>query len=325
MKTILSFIILSVPLALYAQQTETRASIPIDKMLSTDPDLPTESHGFHVGDTVYFLDIIYFYKPMITDRRSEFNLLEIAASWRDVMDDRVTVVAPAEGNGRFGRYAVAVGERCFPPFGSSIQVISFSPSGEFALMQTLAESGGGTGCPLLAKFILPSRQLPALRDEYQARLRAEEERDAIVRQILSSDPDLPPESNGFHVGQIVYSPDQQRIPLVNKVKTPYIDSSGIRPTGEYSLLGTPKFTTPRQPMLETGSACGIGDENRLEILGFSLDGEMALLENLSTHWDGNGPSPECTQGARFLISTAHLQQEFAEPGFFTLLWEGYLF
>ena len=194
--------------------------------------------------------------------------------------------------------------------GIPIQTISFSPGGKFALMATLVDLGGGSSCPLGAKFILPAEQLPALRDEYQARLSAAQDRNALVQQILSNDPALPSESNDFHAHQVVYSPNRQRIKLAASTIAPYVDSSGIRPTGETSIFGTPRYTRPRQLMLEAGTNCGVGDENRFEILGFSLNGEFALLENLTTHWDANGPSPECTEEAKFLISVDHLQQEF---------------
>ena len=310
----LGLILLSWSFTPYAQQqTEDRATILVERMLSADPTLPSESYGLKIGDMVYFLSSDYFDDPIITDRR---NLEDIEISLRR-QGSWVTVVAPAEGMGRFGTYTVRTGEQCVPAAPIPIQVISFSPDGEFALIETLVESGGGTGCPLGSKFILPAEQLPAFRDEYQIRLQAMEERDAIVQQILSNNSNLPLESNGFHVGQIVYSPESQRIKLASRARSPYIDSSGIRPTGERSLLGTPRYTRPRQLTLEAESNCGIGDENRLEILGFSLDGEIALLENLTTHWDGNGPAPVCTKDARFLISITNLQQKFLEKrGFF---------
>ena len=109
MRILLLALILSWPFFLCAQQTEDRATIPIERMLSADPNLPSESYGFKIGDTVYFLNSIYFDDPIITDRR---NLADIESPLRQ-LSSRVRVVAPADGLSRLGtRYTVEADKSC---------------------------------------------------------------------------------------------------------------------------------------------------------------------------------------------------------------------
>ena len=204
----------------------------------------------------------------------------------------VDVVKPIMNHYSNGSSMLEKGENCGIKYEGSVEILGFSPEGEKALLEYSSPGDDlGTPCPSGALFFISTEELASFEERYAERVHREEQRDALVEKILSGADDLPTQVASLSVNEAINVPGWQWVDVVKPIMNHYSNGSS---------------------MLEKGENCGIKYEGSVEILGFSPEGEKALLEYSSPGDDLGTP---CPSGALFFISTEELasfEERYAE-------------
>ena len=199
--------------------------------------------------------------------------------WVYVVKDMVEDITDEEDEKY--RDHLSKGGSCGIERGRQLEILGFSNDSKLALVKNNIGKWPGTSCPPGAIFFLAVDELREFDERYEMFLEKERLRDKMVQTILLRDEDLPKEVEGLSIGQIVNIPEWQWVDVVKRV----IDETD-------------------KDYLEKGDSCGIQRGEQLEILGFSNDAKLALVEN-DTRDSGGTP---CPTGAIFFLAVDELKE-----------------
>ena len=235
----------------------------VEKILSGTDDLPTQVAGLSINKSIKVPE--WQWVDIVKPIMNQFRGISITNQYSNASA------------------MLEKGESCGIKYGGSVEILGFSPEGEKALLEYSSPGDDlGTPCPSEAVFFLSTEELASFEERYAERVHREEQRDALVEKILSGANDLPTQVADLSVNEATHIPEWQWINVVKPIENQY--SNGFS-------------------MLEKGENCGIQGGGSIAILGFSPEGEKALVVYSSPGDDAGTPCPE---GALFFMFTEEL-------------------